>query len=155
MPGFQGQVGDIGAQEAPAGGTLGHQAAGADGEHRRCGQLLAIANNRLPQPQLGCRAGPGVFVCRLVASMDWQVAGTPPPKTGIELHAQIAEGIDTQANGALGEAGLVVQQEALGPVLLVSTPVAAITAEVIVAQGQRELAVVQEAVSPGVLPIQE
>jgi hypothetical protein len=71
----------------------------------------------------------------------------PAVRAGVELEPEQAQGVQAHADAALGVAGLVAQQEALGPLLrvrLAGAALAIVTVEVEVAQFQAGLAVADE-----------
>ncbi|MNP42774.1 hypothetical protein D3C76_1365610 [compost metagenome] len=73
---------------------------------------------------------------------------------GIQLDAEQAEGVDTDADRALGEARGVVEEEPLAPLLLLGRcrrAFAVVRVDVEVAQGEAGLAVLDEAAGGGLL----
>ncbi|MNL69454.1 hypothetical protein D3C87_1943170 [compost metagenome] len=67
----------------------------------------------------------------------------------IQAHPQQAERVHTKADGAIGEAGFVIEQEALRPFCCLALPggtgaIAVVVVEVVVAKTQGGLAVLDE-----------
>ncbi|MNE64514.1 hypothetical protein D3C80_1599310 [compost metagenome] len=89
-------------------------------QHRQLRGQGAELEHAVGRFELGRQAQFAILVLgalgRLVVALEQ--AGTGAIGTGVELDAELAEGVDTDANHAVGIAGFVAQQETLGPLVL-------------------------------------
>ncbi|MNH31198.1 hypothetical protein D3C79_915360 [compost metagenome] len=107
MAGDQSERVDLATAEEKAGGGLGQQTAVGRTEHRGLYPLLAVGQHRVRHPHLQRSARSAVFVFWVPIVGDTQQARLADTATAtVELYAQVGMGIDTDANQALGEAGL-------------------------------------------------
>ncbi|MCY1298109.1 hypothetical protein D9M70_475800 [compost metagenome] len=125
------------------------QAAVVVQRHRQFGQQGAGLEGALRSPQLGGQAQLAVFVLGAIGllAVGLQQASAGAVGAGVQLDPEQAEGVHTHADCAVGVAGLVAQQEALGPLLrlaLGGAVLAEVAVEVEVAQFQVGLAVGEE-----------
>ncbi|MNN17828.1 hypothetical protein D3C81_1310240 [compost metagenome] len=151
LAGGQGQAIDLVADDLPAFEQLRQQAAVVEGHHRQLGLQGAEAGFGLRQLDLGGQPGLAVLVHGLpVAFRGEQLArlalvGSVAVTAAVQAHAEQADGIHAEADGAFGEAGLVVEDEALAPLLGGGAVlIADVAVDVEVAQGEVGLAVFEE-----------
>ncbi len=139
------------ALQLEAGRGLREQAAAAGGEDRRGRLHFAPLQHGLGNAHLQGAASAAVVVARLAVVHHRQVAGAGLVRGAVELQAEVAEGIDAEAHGALGEAGFIGGEEALGPVDAVPAAALAVTVEIVVAEQQVEAAVFDEPLRFGLI----
>ncbi|MNZ32984.1 hypothetical protein D3C78_503220 [compost metagenome] len=148
LAGVEGQAVELQGIQVAALEGLRQQARVVVLDHRQLGQQGADLEHALGGAQLGGEAELAVFVLGAAGfAVALEQAGAGAVGAGVELDAEQAEGIDAHPHGALGEAGLIAQEEALGPFLglgLGGIVLAEVAIEVEVAQFQAGLAVLDE-----------
>lgn len=151
MARFEVEAFELAALQLEAGRGLREQAAAAGGEDR-CGRLhLAPFQHGLGNAYLQGAACAAVVIARLAIVHYRQVAGAGLVGGAVEFQAEVAEGIHAEADGALGEAGFVGGEEALGPVDTVPAAALAVAVEIVVAEQQVEAAVFDEPLRFGLI----
>lgn len=142
---------EFAALQLEAGRGLREQAAAASGEDRGGRLHLAPLQHGLGDAHLHGAAGAAVVIARLAVVHHRQVAGAGLVGGAVELQAQVAEGIDAEAHGALSEAGFVGGEEALGPIDAITPTFLAVTVEIVVAEQQVQAAVFDEPLRFGLI----
>lgn len=154
LAGNQGEVLEVGRGDLAALEGDRQQAAVVVGDHRQLRLQGAVAELGVGHLGLGGQAQAGEVVHRLAVAFQREhgarlavqaaLAGTA---AAVQAHAEQAQRVDAEADGALGEARLVIQDEALAPLFLLARrggAIAVVGIDVEVAQGQRCLAVLDE-----------
>ncbi len=160
VTGGEAQPIDVGAGQLRALVSLRQQPRVVVDQHRGLGQQGAVLDHGLAQARLGGQAGAAEFVRGPTVVVHRQQAAAAATASGVQPHAHQGQGIEPNAQGALGEPGLVVEQKALrplGPLMLgrgrrawgQALLVTEVLVEIDVAQLQLELAVVDESASAG------
>ncbi|MNF72646.1 hypothetical protein D3C84_546280 [compost metagenome] len=148
LAGVEGQAGDLLGVQVAAEEVLRQQARVVGRHARQLGHQAADLEHGLGD--LGLEGGRrfGVFAWALVAESARQQVAAGALVGGIEFQAQTGIGIQTEANGAFGKAGLGFEDKALCPLfalgLLRCRGVAQVAIEIEVAQLQAGFAVFDE-----------
>ncbi|MNF53703.1 hypothetical protein D3C84_351030 [compost metagenome] len=115
-PGIQGQPLQLLTGEHAAGEGGGQQPGVVVHRHRQQRLQGAQAQGAFRGAQLGGQAQLAVVVHWLLRPRaERQQAGAAAVAAGIQLHAQLAQSIQAEANASLGEAGLEAGDETLAP----------------------------------------
>ncbi len=84
-------------------------------ENRQCDELSAVLEYGVGQAELDGRSSLGIVVLRPALAVAWEDIGPCAIGTAVELDAQQADGVDTDTDGALSEAGLEGADETMAP----------------------------------------
>ena len=105
-----------------------------------------LADEFLQADGLGGQAEAAEFVGRATIIMYGQQIGAGAASTGVELEAEQAHGVDTETDGAFGEAGLQVETKALTPffTFVLTRTFAEVAIEIDVGSGEAGTAVFDE-----------
>ncbi|MDT4851013.1 hypothetical protein FQZ97_851810 [compost metagenome] len=132
-------------------------------DHRQARQQRAEARFAVGYAQFPGQPEAAEFVPRAAIALQREqragrarLPGLAGAAARVQAQAEQAEGIDADADRAFGEAGLQVEPKALAPLLgLAFETVAVVMVEVEVAQVQRALAALDEAVGQGLFADQQ
>ncbi|MNX85723.1 hypothetical protein D3C86_1175740 [compost metagenome] len=148
-PGIDAQAFDLLDVQLPTAECLRQQARVIGQQHRQLRGQGAELEHAVGRFELGRQAQFAILVLgafgRLVIALEQ--AGAGAIGTGIELDAELAKSVDTDADHAVGIAGFVAQKETLGPFFLLGLGgigLAEVAVEVEVARFQPGRAVCEE-----------
>ncbi|MNQ67929.1 hypothetical protein D3C85_824690 [compost metagenome] len=115
MTGVDVQAFDLAAQQLEAFSGAREHASGTGGEYRRGREQVAVLQLGVGDLRFDSAASVGVIVLGAAVGAGRQQAGTVGAVTAVEFQTQHGVGVNAEANGALGKAGLVHGADAMGP----------------------------------------
>ncbi len=129
------------------------QKARATHREDRAGRWLHVADFQLCLGNADFKRSTGFAeVGRVFAGcVGLQVAGTRVLVRAVKFQAEVAEGVNTEADSALSEARAEVAEDALGPVFIIYCTVCLVTVVVVVAKQHVQCAVFYKALGIGLI----
>src|SRR5690606_20438853 len=115
VTGVQFQTGDFIAGQQEAFGSLWQQAAVVGAQNRQSGELGAVLQHGIGYTQFYSTASFGIVVLRATVAAGREQAGACTALAAVKLQAQQADGVNTETDSALGEAGFEGADEAQAP----------------------------------------
>src|SRR5690606_29523533 len=146
--GMYGQAVDFIGGEHGAGKGFRQQTAVVMAQNRQRRTLVTIAQHGLGETSLGrgtTVGGIALYCTGVINHAEVDPAITGATSAAVQSQSVLTEGINTEANNALSEAGVEVQDNALTPLGAVVTTIVVVTIHISIAQEQISTAVLDKA----------